>query len=289
MEDGRAHACLPTQAEKERKPWKYEGYPSFAAWMASSNDFFLLRRFGRLNARVLLMMQDEIVTKEAELDALDLHCQAGPDEFGDCSSIRFDPQPGRRQILQDLKGLLKEYNEYISVYSDIKSRTSAQPHQVENVLAWFHNHPLAIATEEQDFVTKGADVITLVCKPKSPLQLWIEKCQPLVMSRMFRVKPRGGHVVSETTTYHSKQGLKAFATFIIVATGLGLLLGPMWALQFIQDDIRRLGLITGAVLLFTILVTSATIARPFEVLAATAAYAAVLMVFLQQNNGTQGA
>lgn len=282
----------PTQAERERKPWKFEGYPAFSAWMASSNDFFLLRRFGQLNARVLLIMQDEIVVKEKELEAIDLQCQIGSDELGDCSSLRYDPNPARRQILLELKTLLKEYStyfkwalllvvsfcitkgcadEYISVYSELKSKSSAQPHQVENILAWFHNHPLAIAAEEQGFVERGTDVISLSAKPKSPLQLWIEKCRPLVTSAIFRARHRDAHVASRTTIYHSNQGLSAFASFVIVATGLVLLLGPMWALQFIEDNIRRLGLITGTVLLFTALVASATIAKPFEVLAAAAA------------------
>lgn len=162
-------------------------------------------------------------------------------------------------------------DEYIASYAEIKSRPSAQSHQIENVEAWFHNHPLAVAVEEQEFVRTGIDVIALVSQPKSPLRRLVEKCQPLVTSTAFRVKHREGQVSSETTLYHSSKALDAFVTFMIIALGLLLLLGPMWSLQFIQDDVRRLGLITGAVLLFTAILASTTIAKPFEVLAATAA------------------
>lgn len=98
------------QEERARKPWKFEGYPAFSAWIASSDDFFLLRRFGSLNARVLLMIQDEIVRKEDELQSIDLQSQTGPDNLGDCSSFRYEPQPRREKILQELKVLLKEYS-----------------------------------------------------------------------------------------------------------------------------------------------------------------------------------
>ena len=53
--------------------------------------------------------------------------------------------------------------------------------------------------------------------------------------------------------------------------GLLLLLGPMWILQFMSQNTRRLGVITGFVLVFAALLVSATVAKPFEVLAATAA------------------
>lgn len=50
------------------------------------------------------------------------------------------------------------------------------------------------------------------------------------------------------------------------------------------NNTKRLGVITAFILLFTSLLASATVAKPFEVLAATAAYSAVLMVFLQIGN-----
>lgn len=161
-------------------------------------------------------------------------------------------------------------DEYIISYSDLKSKPTAQDHQIENIKAWFHNRPLAIATEEQEFINKPSDVIAVVSSPKTPLRFFLEKWQPLVTSRLFRAKHRDGNL-SQTTYYHSNKGLNAFTTFVIVTTGLLLLLGPMWILQFIEDNIRRLGVITGVVLLFTALLASSTIAKPFEVLAATAA------------------
>ena len=66
-----------------------------------------------------------------------------------------------------------------------------------------------------------------------------------------------------------------------------MLVGPLWWLQYLSarnNAEYRLAVITGFLVLFTILLSILTVARPFEVLAATAAYAAVLMVFIQISN-----
>lgn len=60
-----------SDSESERQPWKEDGYPALCAWMASSNDFFIIRRFTRTSARVLLWLQEEIARKERKLDAMD--------------------------------------------------------------------------------------------------------------------------------------------------------------------------------------------------------------------------
>jgi hypothetical protein len=60
-----------------------------------------------------------------------------------------------------------------------------------------------------------------------------------------------------------------------------MLLGPMWWLEFVSNSKTRLLIITLFLTLFMALMSTATVNRPFEVVAASAAYAAVLMVFMQ--------
>lgn len=58
----------------------------------------------------------------------------------------------------------------------------------------------------------------------------------------------------------------------MMGTGLLLLiLGPMWALQCVGDNVKRLMIITGFITLFTAVFASAIVTKSFEVLAATAA------------------
>lgn len=66
--------------------------------------------------------------------------------------------------------------------------------------------------------------------------------------------------------------------------GLVMLYGPMWWLNYVFDDAKRLAIITVFVFLFTVALSLIGSGRPFETLAAAAAYAAVLMVFMQRQS-----
>jgi hypothetical protein len=58
------------QNAPDKAPWKYTGYRIFSRWMATDNDFLIVRRFGNLNARIILSMQDDIVQLEEQLNLI---------------------------------------------------------------------------------------------------------------------------------------------------------------------------------------------------------------------------
>ena len=74
--------------------------------------------------------------------------------------------------------------------------------------------------------------------------------------------------------------------------GLFMLIGPLWILWHISPDqtdmTGRLSVITAFLVVFALFLGFLTKARPFEVLAATAAYGAILVVFLQLGSGGAG-
>ena len=80
-----------------------------------------------------------------------------------------------------------------------------------------------------------------------------------------------------------------FVTCIIIALGLAMLIGPLWLLQHYTtgdpDFHTRLIIITFFLIGFTLLLSFVTVAQTFETLAATAAYGALLMVFMQLHSG----
>ena len=101
----------PSQADIDTKPWKYLGYQSFSAFVASDNDFFVLRKFGALSARVLLALQDELSRLEEKLEALELGVREkdAPDIHN--GSFRQETQGDRRALVCEVQRLLREYSQ----------------------------------------------------------------------------------------------------------------------------------------------------------------------------------
>lgn len=101
----------PSQADIDAKAWKYLGYQSFSAFVASDNDFFVLRRFGALSARVLLALQDELSRLEEQLEALEMRVREkdAPDIHN--GSFRQETQDDRQALVREAQRLLREYSQ----------------------------------------------------------------------------------------------------------------------------------------------------------------------------------
>lgn len=92
-----------TVEEAQENPRKYSGYRVFSRWMASDQAFFILRRFGTLNTRVLLAMQDEIVELEDRLNFMDEeYSRRDYTESVDNGTFRDDPFGDRRKLVQEI-------------------------------------------------------------------------------------------------------------------------------------------------------------------------------------------
>lgn len=101
---------------------------------------------------------------------------------------------------------------------------------------------------------------------------------------MFTLKMRHDRIESGSTTYVSQTGLEILAALICLSIGLLMTFGSIWGLNFVNNRIHQLAIITGSGTLITAVAWLAAGNRPFEILAAFAAYMAVLMIFLQIDN-----
>jgi hypothetical protein len=106
-------AQAPNEKEKKKIAWKYEGYQEFSRWMASDDDFFVIRRFQSLNAEVILYMQDRIVQIEERLQEIHKGVETSSDELARNSSFRWGMkhEPERGRLMCELTGLLNHYSE----------------------------------------------------------------------------------------------------------------------------------------------------------------------------------
>ncbi|MCJ1432761.1 hypothetical protein MMC27_002118 [Xylographa pallens] len=255
-----------------------KGYPAFSEWMASDNDLFVVRKFGVLSARVALMLQDRISRLSADLDIEDKQCR---DQFLHNGDFRGDESAHRQELLEAIAVNLERYNQFILNHAQMKARPDATKHQVNNVKAWLFNNEHAIREDEASFIEAEGDLVPVVPKIKVPLRRLIERSD---FMHLLRVNKSNGPR-SKTTIYTDDTRVDKVVTFTVMSTGLGMLIGPLWWLQQITADESnlqsRLGIITGFIVCFAGILSIVTVAKPFDVLAATAAYSAVLMVFMQ--------
>ena len=86
-----------TLEDIQTKPWRYIGYKGFSEWMVSDNDFFVLRRFDSLSARITLLLQWQLTKLETKLAELDF--ERSHQVVKDLHNGSFETDDDERQAL----------------------------------------------------------------------------------------------------------------------------------------------------------------------------------------------
>ncbi|KAK7987109.1 hypothetical protein PG996_006289 [Apiospora saccharicola] len=272
----------PSEQEIQTKPWKYIGYPGYSEFIASDVDLLIFRRFNVLNARALLSLQDKVCELEQELQETDAKYGSRDAEDFNNGTFRKD-LPDRAELLEQITETLSRY---ILQQSAMRRYPTAPARDIKNINRWHYNHgDQAIATEERQYIEHADDLISITEKDKTPLRQFIDS------SRRLRTLPIWRRLSSNDTgppqssdkdvAYYSDKRINNFTSMTIVFIGTAMLLTPIWILQALQSPTSKLVVITIFILVFLITLSYVMVTKPFEALGSTAAYAAVLMVFLQ--------
>lgn len=156
---------------------------------------------------------------------------------------------------------------------------------MRNLTNWFVSYPGAIVEEEQhhrgpDGKLLDGDLFPVIPRRKSPLRWLLHKSGRMRNWFSFRDQ-RSDRVDTPGTRYHSDTGFDNMVCAVTVLIGLGLLFAPMWGLHYVDNATHMLGIITSCVSMFAFWLWIAAGPRQFEILLGTAAYAAVLYIYLQ--------
>jgi len=101
----------PTEREVQLKPWKFVGYAGYSYFIASDDDFYILRRFDVLGVRVLLALQDEIAALEEKLCELDRRYSSR--RYPDVNNGTFrEDSEDRTTLVAKIGDRLKEYRRF---------------------------------------------------------------------------------------------------------------------------------------------------------------------------------
>lgn len=99
----------PLPEEVEKQSWKYVGYRRYTELISSDSDLLISRRFGTLNARVGLLLQDKISRLEQKLMSLDNeHSRRDADPINN-GTLRDD--------IEEREALLIEISHHLDRYS----------------------------------------------------------------------------------------------------------------------------------------------------------------------------
>lgn len=147
---------------------------------------------------------------------------------------------------------------------------------IQNVRNWLiRNHPGAISESETRFIQHDEDLISLVSKDQPKMRQLFEDWM-ILRTKLFlpifrkRTDNELGDVDRETLFYTSDIDIERFSSIAIFLAGSALFIAPLWILQALDQLRQRLAVITSFIFLFLLVLTSSTLGKPFEVLAATA-------------------
>lgn len=171
-------------------------------------------------------------------------------------------------------------DEQIAAFMRIKQQDTADLSQRRNVRRWFQDHVNAVHSDEQDYIEHVKDLITLSPKPQTSMDRFCARFA--FVQWLFWRRATKSPAYESGILICNDETMQWFADSIIICLGLTMLFGPMWWLNWVTDDVDRLAIITCFVFVFAMGLRAISRPKPFEVLAGTAAYAAVLMVFIQK-------
>ncbi|KAK9775375.1 hypothetical protein SCAR479_08051 [Seiridium cardinale] len=273
--------------EMDHKPWKYIGYKGFARYSSLSNDFFAVRRYDRTHCRVLLAKQDRIAKLEEDLDCLDNELSSRTAFDKDNGTLRNDESKERKKLLADLGEELRSYDELLLHFLNLKSKRIAPNRIVNNIRTWLSNNNQPIALNEVEFL-QADDLITVAASRKSPVRQCFEWA--LVLSRglygcFLHKEDADTAAITHSTVYGKDERVDFVASISAAIASFIILVAPLWALYRLENTWETLLVITFFVAVLLLYLALATLARPFEILAAGAGYSAVLVMFLQIGTG----
>lgn len=188
---------------------------------------------------------------------------------------------------------------FVNEYVQLATRPQVHPYDVKAVRNWHGNYAGAINDEEAAYITDDKytdDLIPVHPKSRSRFRRVLERflLKRRFMRTLFSRIPSDLQNIDDGLTFWQSDNfdkrMEKLSFFFIGLAGLAMLIGPLWWLNYLHNPEARLGVITGFVMAFFVIVAKATTASVYETLAAAAAYAAVLMVFMQNlpGNGVQG-
>ncbi|KAI0102158.1 hypothetical protein GGR51DRAFT_562829 [Nemania sp. FL0031] len=265
-----------------------EGYAAVAGWIAldPDNETFVFRKFDRLAARNLLCIQSELLSIEKELAVFDSQdARAAQDDLRAKDTARtwetlvsrsragHDESKRRMELLENLRAKLKEYHEALLLQSQIAQLRRPNKRVLETLRHWFKRPEPMLGGEAKKYLDDENDLVAL--KTSEELDYLSQ-----FLRRHWTVNTESTRDGRAKIGRFNERSVSLATSVITIVVAAFLLIGSITGFYFVQSDIVKLALIAAFTSVFALSLVLITNARRAEIFAATAAYAAVLVVFV---------
>ncbi|OIW24413.1 hypothetical protein CONLIGDRAFT_565921, partial [Coniochaeta ligniaria NRRL 30616] len=255
------------------------GYPSLSAFLHSDRDFAMFRSFGRLHARVLLHKQDELVQLEQRLDQLDQRASE-TDPYVLTTNRRHSATTAERQaLLGEVEAKLKEYDTLLSSFLDHLERPQPEETEIQSVINWMDGKK-PLVREESTFLNDWSDLRrSRQSQEKGGLEVLLGRCATSPRLRSFCKEAHSRSDDANLRLLDQSKLLEMSRSIATIFAVLALII-PVVVLYSVQAVASRLWIISGFTAMFSSALRLLTLSRNFEIFSATAAYCAVMVVFV---------
>ncbi|KAF2675673.1 hypothetical protein K458DRAFT_411061 [Lentithecium fluviatile CBS 122367] len=282
-----------------------KGYPNLAAFLDSDEGFAVYRRFGYLQSRILLYKQEELRVLEEKLKCNEEKI-ANDDE--DALGYRevFGPQAvEHRELLSSIETTFCSYAQILTAAQQMMALNKPSNSEYQSVGRYMNNRK-PLGTEEATWIQHKEDIITLRTGREHAwlddvVEGFLKLCHCKLIDFVFRSKETRKKTEIDSANmparppqhedkyelYYTPSRIAKLANAILMIFVLLLLVLPIYLLYHMVHDIGTheayltcIGTLLVFTLAFSSILSLFTKAKRHEILAAAAAYCAVLVVFL---------
>ena len=268
----------------------FDAYPSFADFIASDPELSVFKRFNYLSSRNLLYLQSELLDLQTQLQDFDEEDYNGMDGeillsakcwetfTARAKESQHPREKERMDTIRKIRISMKEYQEALVLRQKVLTLQVPGDRAFGAFSNWFKKfRPFTglgekLLEDEHDFVALGVveeqDRLTKIIQDVGGQ--WL---------------PGSRTPASKEVKYYSEDVVNKIVAGITIILAAILLEGAIVTLYFVTNAHLQLGLIALFMVLFAASIGLLSNAKRSEMFAATAAYAAVLAVFVSGNLG----
>ncbi|OCK84539.1 hypothetical protein K432DRAFT_115587 [Lepidopterella palustris CBS 459.81] len=261
------------------------GYPQFAAFVNSDANFSVHRRFGTLRNRIILHREQELANLEVELNELDT--EDANKKNGRIHSVMGDQADGqsrRPALIDKIDQKLMHYDELLAHERASMAMPRPTKRNYRSILNYVWNNK-PIVRGEVEYLTHADDFVILSNEQDSNFHAFLERLLPTCRSawflRLFSTEEQREKTKDPFVRLISKRRLNILIRLLVAIATVALLMIPVCLLfELRTSDKMKIVIVLIFVLLFPVMISIFAKPRNHELVAAIAAYTAVLVVFL---------